>query len=222
MHGACTRNVNFFVAPTYLFVFPSIRPYVHSNWPSRTRGAPFVRMLMPTAFRDAIQFSSLTLADLLRRMGLRVKVRATMRGSFRRRQTAVSSRRTNVQAMNDFVVRNEEISKRCHPRFSEGRYDFPVHEFDYRFLLDAYSPLFPRSRTYWRGFVTNLPFHTIFFFRSSTEDRRPTRVSEKHLYRHSEMQNGNSYKLSFCHLFIDYWLNKAKYFQEENSLFTNY
>lgn len=26
--GACTRNVNFFVAPTYLFVFPSIRPSV--------------------------------------------------------------------------------------------------------------------------------------------------------------------------------------------------
>lgn len=77
---------------TYLPLRLPVHPSVHTSMPPVRagllgRGAPFARMLMPAAFRDAIQFSSLTPADLLllRRVDLRVKVRATVSGSFRRR-----------------------------------------------------------------------------------------------------------------------------------------
>lgn len=64
------------VAPTYLlFVFLSVRPSIRPSnrmqrvrqglaFFTRTHGAPFGYMLMPAAFRDTIQFSSLTSADL--------------------------------------------------------------------------------------------------------------------------------------------------------------
>ena len=86
--------------------------------------------------------------------------------------------------------------EQCHLRFSEEGYDSPVHEFDYWFLLNACLPLFPSSGTYiskeiWQAFLSTT-FSSFAF-----SQKRPTHVSENHLYRYHEMQNGNSYKLSF-------------------------
>jgi len=88
--------------PLCLPVRPSVRPFLsYVRLPvrmqrvpglafSRTRGAPFGYMLMPAAFRDAIQFSSLTPADLRGRC-LRVKVRESAR-----RRRGRSSRRAGT------------------------------------------------------------------------------------------------------------------------------
>lgn len=191
MHGACTRNVNFFVAPTYLSSSsrPSIRPSMPPvpSWPSRTRGAPFVRMLMPAAFRDAIQFSSLTPADLfLQRAALRVKVR----GPFRRRQTTVSSRRIKCTGLERFCCpkrRNLLCMRAMSSLLAWIEIQFPcswnsiIGLTGYSFATSSGG--FRRNICLARDLSRTFFFRAIFFFRSFTEDWKlrliRERVSEK-------------------------------------------
>lgn len=55
---------------------------------TRTHGAPFGYMLMPAAFRDTIQFSSLTSADLRYPVPERVKVHGVVPSSTMEAETA--------------------------------------------------------------------------------------------------------------------------------------
>lgn len=183
--------------PPRLPVHPSVRP-CRSSWPSRTRGAPFVRMLMPAVFRDAIHFLSLTLADPLPPSLLPSPPESGLPSSenagdeyadFLRRRRRHARFVAPYRRRMDYVARAKSliVIRVVSFAFFWRKTQFSSPQIRLSVLPDARSPLFPSFRARRKGFVTSISFRATFFSRTSTEGRR-LRLTCERVFQKNDLQ----------------------------------